>query len=609
MLSEEQTIRQRESLSRLRRVFFLELSVWQLLVLAAAVGVLWAASFFDWSFVTGRHAFWQFPKGHLSDIDMELVLVGYLYYVQSPWHLPLFYVSALDPPAGTNVIFMDVVPIVALIGKLIHSLTGAIINLYGAYTFLCFVLPGVMITLVLIAAKICYTVAAIVAAIFANATPALLWRWGHLALLAHFLLIGALALYLFSLKKRAWRGLAMVWIAYLTLAYLTNIYLFAMVGTIWLCAIIQRRLTGLATTLGCLGAGALTIAVVSIVIALAGQFGAGAGLPFWQYGYWSMNLLSPIVPQESGLFPGLGGVIDPTGGQYEGFNYLGFGLVLASLIILPAEVSWLRRNLRRHVALFIAFATLAVFAISHRVFAGHWLVIELPLPHYTSSVVGIFRSSGRFFWPIAYAQMAIVIVLGFRRAQLLIAVCLVGAAILQLIDVQPLREQIIASIAKGPAAQELDVDQVAHLVGGARHVEVVPSFQCMDTETRHGQTGAPVSPAGPIPAQTLLRTNMELMLAAARANVPTNTVYSARETYGVTWRDVLRDPSSVRKMVSARQDEYCKQEIERARNGGSPGDVFVLLSDQPQRDEIVPNVICLPLSWARYCQKSDPRSN
>ena len=82
--------------------------------------------------------------------------IGYLYFIQSPWHLPLFYVSALGTPAGTNVIFMDVVPIVALIGKPIHSLTGATVNLYGGYLFVCFVLPGVMMTLVLIAARIHY---------------------------------------------------------------------------------------------------------------------------------------------------------------------------------------------------------------------------------------------------------------------------------------------------------------------------------------------------------------------------------------------------------------------------------------------------------------------
>jgi hypothetical protein len=306
-----------------------------------------------------------------------------------------------------------------------------------------------------------------------------------------------------------------------------------------------------------------------------------------------MNLLSPIVPQDSGVFPKAGGVIDATGGQYEGFNYLGLGLLVASLLILPAEVRWLRQNLKRHTALFVAFAGLTAFAISHHVFAGHRLLFEFPLPHYVDRAFGMFRSSGRFFWPIAYAQMATVIILGFRRAQPAMVLCLVGATILQLFDVQPLREQIIASIAEGPGAEEFDAGEVAHLVAGAGHIEVVPSFQCWDGQPGHDR----------------YRANMQLMLAAARANVPTNdvylaTVYLSPEAYGLTWRDLLREPSRASEMVMARRDDYCKQEIERARNGGSPGDVFVLLSDQPRRDEIVPDVTCSSLSWARYCTRS-----
>jgi hypothetical protein len=73
---------------------------------------------------------------------------------------------------------VDVVPIVALIGKLVHSLTGATVNLYGGYLFLCFALPRVMTTLVLVAAKIRHGLAAVIAASF-------LWRWGHIALEAH----------------------------------------------------------------------------------------------------------------------------------------------------------------------------------------------------------------------------------------------------------------------------------------------------------------------------------------------------------------------------------------------------------------------------------------
>jgi hypothetical protein len=592
MTNDQQTRGYLQSLpQRVGRIVLLELPMWQLLLVAAGVGALWAASLFDWSFVTGRHAFWQFPRGTIggSESDMATYLVAYFYYVQSPWALPLFYVSALGTPGGTNVIFTDFVPAVGLVGKLVHSITGAAINLYGGYLFLCFVLPGVMMALMLIAARIRYALAAVLGAIFASTTPAMLWRWGHVPLQAHYLLIGALALYLFSLKKRAWRGLAATWVGYLILAYLTNIYLFAMVGIVWLCVLIQRRLDGLSTTPSAVGTGALTVVAVSVVIALGGQFGAGTPLPFdLSYGHLSMNLASPFVPQSSGLFPWGKRVIDATGGQYEGFNYLGLGLLLASLLVLPAEVGWLTRNIKRHAALFVAFVVLTAFAISNRVYVGHWLLFELPLPHYFPAIVGTFRSSGRFFWLICYAQIAMVVVLCFRHSQPLIAACLAGAAIVQLLDVQPLREQIIASIAERPDVTQLDPGQVTRLVLEARSIDVVPSFQCSNRE------------------QEALA-NVQLMLATARANIPINSVYLARYNYGVSWRDLLRRPT--RETLWARRDDYCEQEFEQARGGGGPGDVFVLLSHRPRLDEMVPGITCSPLSWARYCRRSDGGGN
>jgi hypothetical protein len=593
MISQDQTVIRRGAwASHARSILLMELPAWQLLILAAAVGALWAASLFDWDFVVGRDAFWRFPQGTIGGAENDLAapLAAYFYYVQSPWHLPLFYISALDAPSGVNAIYTDFVPIVALIGKIIHSLTGAVVNLYGGYFFLCFSLSGVMMTLVLIAAKVRSALATVIGAVFADTAPILLWRWGHGALVPQYLLICALALYLFSLEKRGWRRVILGWLSLLIFTYLTNIYLFAMVGIVWLCAVLQRRLGGLATIREVLGIGVLTVVAVMSVIAVGGQFSSGSPPPFTSdYGIPSMNLLSPFAPQKSGLFPGLGGVIDATRGQYEGFNYLGFGLLLASLLVLPLEVSWFRQNLKSHVVLFVAFAAVTAFAISNRPFAGHWLLFELPLPH-IKRVLGIFRSGGRFFWLIWYAQLAVVIILGFRRARPAFALCLVGAAIIQLFDVQPLREQIIASIANGPGPEKLDPSELARVVAGARRIEVVPSFQCSNTKD-------------------LWRANTELMLAAARQNVPTNTVYLDRYTYGASVRDLLREPSRTDDLLRARRDEYCKQEIERARSGGRLGDVFVLLSDQPRSEQMLPDITCSPLSWVRYCQKSESRQN
>src|SRR5262249_31534845 len=148
-----------------------------------------------------------------------------------------------------------------------------------------------------------------------------------------------------------------------------------------------------------------------------------------------------------------------------------------------------------------------------------------------------------------------------------IAVCLAGAAIIQLFDVQPLREQIIASITDGAGAAELHPGEGGRLFAGARPIQVRPSLPCSDWRTG------------------LTRGKAELMLAAARKNVPINTVYLARYTYGVTLRDVLREPSRTEEKLAAQRDVYCKQEIERARSGGRRGYIFVLLSDQPRPEE------------------------
>src|SRR5215831_1063990 len=115
--SEKQAGKPIESLAqRLRRILLVKFPNWQLLVLAVVAGAIWAASLFDWSFVTGRHEFWEFPSGTIarSRLDSATGLVGYFYYVQSSWRLPLFYVTALNTPTGANVIFTDLVPIVAL---------------------------------------------------------------------------------------------------------------------------------------------------------------------------------------------------------------------------------------------------------------------------------------------------------------------------------------------------------------------------------------------------------------------------------------------------------------------------------------------------------------
>jgi hypothetical protein len=136
--------------------------------------------------------------------------------------------------------------------------------------------------------------------------------------------------------------------------------------------------------------------------------------------------------------------------------------------------------------------------------------------------------------------------------------------------------------------RDLDSDALATLVTQASHVEVVPSMQCaVYAEEFSGK---------------LSRANIEVMLTAAKLNVPTNTVYNGRQGFGMTLLDVLRAPSKAAAMKVALREAYCRREIETAKSSTAPGELIVLLSDEPRADELAPGVACSPLSWALACR-------
>lgn len=127
-----------------------------------------------------------------------------------------------------------------------------------------------------------------------------------------------------------------------------------------------------------------------------------------------MNLNALINPASRGgyTWSRLYQVMPQQPGQYDGFNYLGLG-VLA--LITAALLFSLRRALRcpqntktwwhRNGPVFAACVFLTLFAVSNKIYWGN-IGIELPLPAKLLELCGIFRSSGRMFYLVA-ACMAV----------------------------------------------------------------------------------------------------------------------------------------------------------------------------------------------------------
>ncbi|HKX09406.1 MAG TPA: DUF6311 domain-containing protein [Stellaceae bacterium] len=553
-------------------------SVALLLALSFSLSAAHALTVLPLSLILGHGPFWDFPRGIVpgSASDMADGLVGYLYFVQSSWTMPLLQVPNLGDPAGTNIFWIDdAIGWVSILGKLIHASTGAVVNLLGFYLFACFTLGGVAMTALIAAAGQRNLLGAVTGAVYGTAMPFFLFRWGHMALGAQFLIVFGLGLYLKSRIAPRNCRLTAAWLGLLSMTLLTNAYLFVMVGGCWAAALAQRRLNGATSTaeLTIEGAG-----VVGVILGLTLLMGIlSADLRFAgsnDFGLYSMNVASPVIPQMSGVVPGFADYRVGPEAEYEGFAYLGLGLLGLLVLSLPAALGWIRLRARSHAALICVFACMLLLAISNTVHLGDQLVFDLRLPEDLAYALGALRSSGRFFWLVGYALAGGAIVLTLRRFRAASAtVVLALSCVTQLTDVQPIREAVAATAVQ-PAHPAVDREAAAALVARSTAVLIFPSIGCVRHAIDEGS-------AADSEEALLRQANMEFQLLGARANLRINSVYNSRLATDCQAEDAaLRQP---------------------LQSGALHVYLVSFLPSAAQLRGHEPSDVCSRLDWIRYC--------
>lgn len=522
-----------------------------LVAISVLIGTAFVVSAFPIDFLAGTGAFWSNPRGFWlmgpgapePSVDLLVAVAGYVAFLHQPWSFPLVYVSSLGAPLGTNLLFLASIPIVSLLGKLALQAAGHAINPFGLWVAACFVLNGVLATLCVIELGQRNVVAAIAATLLAITAPPLLFRFGHLGIMAHWLILGALYLYLRDRRDLPLGGHALPWAGWLGTAFTIDIYLTATAGAIFAASMLRRFSFTWRGMRNSIGEGAIVVAALLVVGVVLGYFGIGhhglgKGTSFTPFatgfGKYSMNLVSPIWPQMSGIFPGFDTVVDATTGQYEGFNYFGAGALLLIAVAVWRGHRYLRAALSHHLWLLALFAAFFLFSLSDRVFAWNYLLADYRFSSEVDWLAGLFRSSGRFFWPIFYCTILYALVLCLRTLRPAVAAAFVAVCcLLQLIDTSPLRERM-TTLTTTRYAFALDRPQWQERTKRAAAVFVSPSYQC----------GGPSTP------------NVELSWFAAEAAKPINSIYNPR-----------------------RLDD-CGAEAARVRNGPhDPDTLYVLLND------------------------------
>ncbi len=377
----------------------------------------------------------------LADHDAATNYLGWAFYRASPWGWPIAANPAYGMDIAGSVMMADANPLLAMPFKLLGPMLPEPFQYFGWWLLACFILqalfaraiavrigadPGQRLAMVLLFLFTpCFLARAVTPAIF------------HLTLCGQWLILAAIWLYL----SPQWRGRAWGWGGLLTLSILIHPYLLAMVAAIWGGDLwrgivgasgpaLRRRLIEAAASVGLMA----LVAWLSGVLWLAqtGDGSAHAMSVEWGFGIYKANLLSPVDPRGwSWLLPDQA----TTAEEVEGFAYLGAGvlaLLVAALVVarhVPAWPRWLP-----HLGLGLALALLALLAITPYVALGSH-VVHVPWPAPLEALGHMFRSSGRFAWPLVYWLMVALCWIVIRGARPRVAtIVLWGAALVQIVD-------------------------------------------------------------------------------------------------------------------------------------------------------------------------------
>lgn len=384
-------------------------------LLPALLGAAAGMAVFVWVYGTAPlHVSWDnWILGGYDELDVQQHYAGWLLFRNSHWSFPLGMADTVAVPDGTAISYTDSLPWVSIFLKLLRGLLPATFQWFGLYILGCFALQGAAGGLLCARGLTGRAQAAVTGLLGGEVFACLptLWEraFRHTALASQWLFLFALYVYLESrdalrrtgrVPKRRW------WLVVLAFAAVgIHPYFLPPVMVCALLWCVDR------VRLGGGRVGAVVDFAAALVAALAGgvlcgAIGTESGLSRDGYGEFSMNLNALFNPYSRGQYTWsrLLPVLPQQTNQYDGFNYLGLGVLalLALALVLsviaafrrPREVkTWWKRNW----PVAVGCALLTLFAVSNRVWWGT-IGFTVPLPGGLLDLCGIFRASGRMFY-------------------------------------------------------------------------------------------------------------------------------------------------------------------------------------------------------------------
>lgn len=379
----------------------------------------------DWLFM-----FEQDPSQHY---------LGWRLFRNSSWHFPFGLCDTGMYPQLTSVVYTDSIPVLCILFKIISPILPKTFQFIGLYGLFCFMMQG-GISKLLLRRYINNEMICNVGSIFFVVSISFIQRmFIHTALSSHFLIL--LGMLFFEYRKEiGYKKKILLWILLGIVSVSTHIYIYGMISIMLMgfamldaldkdirlikkiMVFISYPVAYILTTMFCFYLLGGFYGLNSIGIIQLGVGNANINALFNSFGY---SLFFKQLPAFAG--------------QDDGLSYIGIACIILLFLALKAflkdfKIIWKERRIEL-ICIIGNLVLLEIFALSPVVSLGHiCFSYSQVLPEEILKVWGIFRSTGRFMWPVQYTVILFSIVYSYKLLKGRMIYIFVLLAILQFVE-------------------------------------------------------------------------------------------------------------------------------------------------------------------------------
>jgi hypothetical protein len=384
-------------------------------------------------FFFGFHYSSPINSNWLSTNDLAGYQDGWNFFKKDYWRFPIGSLPTYGVDAGNSIVYADIIPLFAIVFKLFRYILSDNFQYYSLWILLSIFLQLFFSYLIIYKATKSFLYS-IIGSIFFSISPLFFEKLGlHIALASHWIILFSFYIETLTEKKNRYRNLnillSMTIHFSLTIIILIFHYLFKIRELFQ-----TKKVSFLLLDSFFLGLSSIFIMYTLGYFEIPPEDGLGGG-----YGYFSFNLNSFFNPIniENGSWSLFLPTLKYSGGQYEGFAYLGLSGILFFFIFL---ISFFFKNQFLYEKKMIIIISIVFFflAVSTNVFLGDKLIFSIEINKYIYGILGIIRTSGRLIWPIYYLIFLIGIIFIHKRFNKNVSMIILSFLLcLQIVDLSP----------------------------------------------------------------------------------------------------------------------------------------------------------------------------